>query len=416
MKLISFQKKLSLPAAIAVTVGAVIGVGIFVIVGPIGAKTGGFMPLAFVLAALPAVFGTLASIALGGTIPADGGGYFYSKSLLGPKIGVLTSCLVMIGALGACGTVAIGIADYIRIYSPELSRPGLAVVMVVGTAGVNYLGIMASAWFQIAMIVQLVTGMGGFILAGLLLGQPPSIAAGLPAGAGGLAEGIILAVLCYTGFNIIGELGDEVENPRRNVPLTIVLGLGIVIFLYVGTGWVVAGNLSLAELNTSPVAVVAAALNFLPRWTIHYLNLAAFFAGITSINAVFLAVPRELVALTEDGLLPQWMLRFNPKRQTFTVALTLVTLAGALLVLTNFNPDFFGLICVAGLMLANAILSLGAFRLFSRFPDKVAAAEFPITKTWLYPCAAISALLSFAVGGFAVFILVKGFLLKAILA
>jgi hypothetical protein len=110
------------------------------------------------------------------------------------------------------------------------------------------------------------------------------------------------------------------------------------------------------------------------------------------------------------------MLRFNPKRQTFTVALTLVTLAGALLVLTNFNPDFFGLICVAGLMLANAILSLGAFRLFSRFPDKVAAAEFPITKTWLYPCAAISALLSFAVGGFAVFILVKGFLLKAILA
>jgi APA family basic amino acid/polyamine antiporter len=415
MKLISFDKKLSLPAAVAVTVGAVIGVGIFIIVGPIGAKTGGYMPLAFVLAAIPAIFGTLASIALGGTIPADGGGYFYSKSLLGPKIGVLTSCLVMIGALGACGTVAIGIADYIRIYSPELSRPGLAVIMVVGTAGVNYLGIMASAWFQILMIVQLVTGMGGFILAGLLLGQPPSVAAGLPAGAGGLAEGIILAVLCYTGFNIIGELGDEVQNPRRNIPLTIVLGLGIVIFLYVGTGWVVAGNLSLAELKTSPVAVVAAALNFLPRWTIHYLNLAAFFAGITSINAVFLAVPRELVALTEDGLLPSWMLRFNSKRQTFTVALALVTLAGSLMVLTNFNPDFFGLICVAGLMLANAILSVGAFRLFSRFPEKVAVAEFPITKTWLYPCAALSALLSFAVGGFAVIILVKEFLLKAIL-
>jgi len=415
MKLISFQQKLSLPAAIAVTVGAVIGVGIFVIVGPIGAKTGGFMPLAFVLAALPAIFGTLASIALGGTIPADGGGYFYSKSLLGPKMGVLTSCLVMIGAMGAAGTVAIGIADYIRIYFPDLSRPGLAVLMVVGTAAVNYLGVMASSWFQIFMVVQLVTGMGGFIIAGLLLGRAPTLAAGLPAGPGGMAFGTILAVLCYTGFNIIGELGDEIENPRRNIPITIALGLGIVVFLYVGTGWVVSGNLSLAEMQTSPVALVAAALKFLPRWTMHYLNLAAFFAGITSINAVFLAVPRELVALTEDGLLPKWMLRFNPKRQTFTVALTLVTLAGALMVLTNYNPDFFGMFCVAGLMLANAILSVGAFRLFTLFPDKVKSAVFPIRKAWLYPCAAISAVLSFAVGGFAVFILVKEFLLKAIL-
>ncbi|OGP60759.1 MAG: hypothetical protein A2V67_16045 [Deltaproteobacteria bacterium RBG_13_61_14] len=57
-------------------------------------------------------------------------------------------------------------------------------------------------------------------------------------------------------------------------------------------------------------------------------------------------------------------------------------------------------------------VTVGAFRLFSRFPEKVAAAEFPITKTWLYPCAAISALLSFAVGGFAVFLLVSEFLLK----
>jgi basic amino acid/polyamine antiporter, APA family len=415
MKLISFQKKLSLPAAIAVTVGAVIGVGIFVIVGPIGAKTGGFMPLAFALAAIPAIFGTLASIALGGTIPADGGGYFYSKSLLGPKLGVLTSCLIMVGAMGAASAVAIGIADYIRIYFPNWSRPGLAVLMVVGTAAVNYLGVMASSWFQIFMVVQLVSGMGGFIIAGLLLGQPPSIASGLPAGPGGMATGIILAVLCYTGFNIIGELGDEIENPRRNIPITIAAGLGIVIFLYVGAGWVVSGNLSLAEMQTSPVALVDAALKFMPRWTMHYLNLAAFFAGITSINAVFLAVPRELVALTEDGLLPQWMLRFNPRRQTFTAALLLVTLAGALMVLTNFNPDFFAMICVAGLMLANAVLSLGAFRLFSRFPDQVKTAIFPIRKSWLYPCAALSALLSFAVGGFAVFILVKEFLLKAIL-
>ena len=412
MKLISFEKKLSLPAAISVTVGAVIGVGIFIIVGPIGLKTGGWMPVAFVLAALPAIFGTLASIALGGTIPADGGGYYYSKSLLGPKAGVVTSYLVMIGALGAMGTVAVGIADYFRIYFPDLPRVTVAIGLVLATAAINYLGVMASAWFQILMIVQLVSGMLIFIVGGIIFGDAPALDQALPAGAGGFAEGTILAVLCYTGFNIIGELGDEVENPRRNIPITIAAGLGIIIFLYVGMGWVVAGNLSLAELAATRVAAVDCARKFLPPALIHYLNLAAFFAGITSINAVFLAVPRELVAQAEDGLLPKALLRFDPKRQTFTTALGLVLAVGVLMLLLDRNPDFYGVICVAGLTLANAVLSIGAFRLFPRFPEKIAAAEFRITKTWLYPCAAISAVLSLAVGGFAVFMLFTEFLLK----
>ncbi|MFA6034418.1 MAG: hypothetical protein WC889_16075, partial [Myxococcota bacterium] len=78
MKLIHFEKKLGLPGAISVGVGAVIGVGIFVIVGPIGALTGPWMPLAFVVAAIPAIFGAVVAMALGGVMPSDGGGFFYT--------------------------------------------------------------------------------------------------------------------------------------------------------------------------------------------------------------------------------------------------------------------------------------------------------------------------------------------------
>jgi amino acid transporter len=132
------------------------------------------------------------------------------------------------------------------------------------------------------------------------------------------------------------------------------------------------------------------------RWFIYYLDLAAVFAAVTSINAVFLAVPRELSAQAEDGLLPKWIMNFNPRRQTFPFGMAAVAVAGCLLVTTNLPVGIYGLLCVFGLILANVFFSLGIFRLFKLYPDKVANAPFPVKKWWAYPSAVISALTSLA--------------------
>ncbi len=400
MKVVTFDKKLSLSAALAVTVGAVIGVGIFVIVGPMGAKCGGTMPLAFAVAAVPAVFGTLVSIALGGTIPADGGGYFYTRSLLGNKLGIVASFLIVLGAFGALGAVAIGVADYLRIYAPGVPRPIVAVALVLLSYAVNTVGIMASSRFQLAMVGLLTSALLLVVVFGVAAGTSPNLTATPPAGWGldGFLGAAILAALAYIGFNIIGELGDEVENPRRNIPIAIVGGLGLIIFFYVGVAWVVSGNLSIEQMGSSKVALRDAALVFLPSWFTHYLTAAALAGAVTSVNAVFLAVPRELVALAKDGYLPASLLRFDEKRQTFTRCLLVVLVLGIGVVLTNMDVDYFGVMAVVGLMLLNAVISVGALRLVELFPDKVAEAKFPIRKAWLYPCAIISFLFSAGFG------------------
>ena len=398
MKVLHFQKKLSLPAALAVTVGAVIGVGIFVIVGPIGAKCGGTMPLAFGLAALPALFGTLVAVALGGTIPADGGGFFYTRSLVGGRAAVAASAFITFGALGAMGAVSIGVADYLRVYLPGAPRPLVAAALILLSYGVNRVGIMASSWFQMVTVGQLCSALLIIVVAGVAGGDAPDLGATPPAGwgLGGFSGGTILAALAYVGFNIIGELGDEVERPRRNIPLAIAGGLSVIVFFYVGVAWVTAGNLTPAQMGASPVALLDAAMLFLPGWFGHYMTLAAFTGAVTSINAVFLAVPRELVALAGAGYLPRRLLRFDQERQTFTTSLVVVLVLGLAVVLADQEVDYFGVITVVGLMLLNVLVGVGAFRLNARFPAEVAAASFPIRRWWLWPCALLTVLSSAA--------------------
>jgi len=398
MKLIHFDKKLSLAGAVCVTVGAIIGVGIFIIVGPIGRDSGAWLPLVFALAAIPAYFGAASSSALGTTIPADGGGYYYTRSLLGPYAGAATSMLIVIGAMGALATVSVGIADYLALYFPDFPRPVTAIVLILGTWLINYFGLMASEKFQIAMVVQLISGLLLVIVAGLIGGGNPDFSQPLPKGVGGFVGAMVLACLAYTGFNIVGELGDEVENPRRNVPITILLGLGIVAVLYTGCAWVVGGTLTPAEMGSSKVALMDAAMHHLPPWTQHYINLAALGAAITSINAVFLAVPREFTALAEDGVLPKWFLKFNPKRQTFDNGMYVVLAVGCAMMLLVRKADQWGLMCVAGLLLSNVVLSIAAFFIFKKFPEKVKTSPLPLHKGWVYPCAALSALFSLAFG------------------
>jgi len=403
MKLVQFDKKLGLAASVSITVGAVIGVGIFVIVGPMGANSGSWMPLAFAIAALPAIFGTLVSCALGSTIPTDAGGFFYTRQLLGRYAGTAASALVILGAIGAMMTVSMGVADYMALYFPGLPRFLVASSLILISWLVNWVGVMASAKFQIIAVVQLASGILLVIIASLLGGGSPDFSQPLPHGMPGFMQACVIAMLTYTGFNIVGEMGDEIKNPRRNVPLTIAFGLGIIIILYTGIGWVVSGTLTVAEMKTSKVAVLDTAFHYLPAWTAHYINLAAFAAAITSVNAVFLVVPRELMALSGEKMIPAWLAGYNPKRQSFPAAMALISALGCGMTFFNLNPDVWGMFCVAGLMAANALFSIGTLRLFAVFPAQVNSSPLPIKKWWVYPSAVLSALFSAGFAGMALY-------------
>jgi APA family basic amino acid/polyamine antiporter len=317
----------------------------------------------------------------------------------------------VVGALGSIGTVSLGVADYMGYYFPVSALPpwlrvSIAVGLILLTWGINALGIMASEKLQIGMVVQLASALIILVVIVIVFGHAPDFSQNQPASSGSFLMASAMAMLSYTGFNIIGELGDELENPRRNVPLTIIIGLGIIIFIYVGIGWIVSGTLVTAEaMSHSRAALLDTAMKFVGehKWFMHYLNLAAVLGAVTSINAVFLAVPREFSAQADDGILPRGIMKFNPKRQTFPIGMGIVAVAGAIICLPDFKVGTYGYLCVSGLLLANVLFSIGALRIFKLFPDKVATAPIPIRKWWLLPAAVISALLSLGFGGLATY-------------
>ena len=109
-------------------------------------------------------------------------------------------------------------------------------------------------------------------------------------------------------------------------------------------------------------------------------------------------MPREFTALAEEGVLPKWFMKFNPKRQTFDNGMYVVLAVGCVMMLLGRTPEHWGLMCVAGLLLSNVVLSVAAVLIFRKFPDKVATSPLPLRKWWVYPCAALSALFSLGFG------------------
>src|SRR5690625_2123803 len=96
-------------------VGAMIGAAVFVLLGPLANITGPSLPLAFVLGALPALFGSAYYIQLGSMFPSSGGTYVYTRRLLSPTAGVLAAFWMLFAGIGAAGMLALGFVEYLEL-------------------------------------------------------------------------------------------------------------------------------------------------------------------------------------------------------------------------------------------------------------------------------------------------------------
>src|SRR5690625_5011217 len=147
------SNKISLLGAISIIVGTVIGASIFILLGPIAGQTGPALPLAYMVAFLPALFGSIFYAQLGAAIPATGGTYFYCKRLLNPTIGYVAAISLILGGMGASVMLALGFAEYLQFFIPTLPIKFTAFLILLILYGINLLGLKTSEMTQILMTV-----------------------------------------------------------------------------------------------------------------------------------------------------------------------------------------------------------------------------------------------------------------------
>jgi len=335
------KRGLSLWLLVFYGLGNILGAGIYVLVGKVAGSAGLFAPIAFFVASLVAAFTALTYAELVARYPLSAGEAVYvQKGLRLPALSVVVGLLIVLMGSVSAATIARGFIGYldILIELPDAVAMTLLVFVLGATA---IWGIIESV--TIAALVTLIELLGlGLVLAVAgdnLFTIPDRLPELLPPMDPVIWQGIMLgaflAFYAFVGFEDMVNVAEEVRNPVRNVPLAILLALGITTLLYAAV--------SLAAILT--VAPEQLAASNAPLATVYQqatgskpvvLSIISIFAVVNGALIQIIMSSRILYGMSRQGWLPALFGRVWSKTQT-PVAATIAA-AGAVLVLALWLP------------------------------------------------------------------------------
>jgi amino acid transporter/nucleotide-binding universal stress UspA family protein len=329
------ERDLGLPSVLAISIGAMIGSGIFILPALALEIAGPAVILAYALAGVLVVPAALSKSEMATAMPEAGGTYIYIERGMGPLLGTIAGVgtwfsLSFKGALALVGGV-----PYLLLLFDLPLKPvalGLATVLIL----VNLLGAKQTGRLQVVIVVVMLAALGWFAA-----GSAPSVQSAnyvnfFDAGIGGLLAATGLVFVSYAGVTKVASVAEEVEDPGRNIPLGILGSLAFTTVLYVAIVAVLVGVTDPGSVAGSLTPVAVAAEVTLGQVGVIAVILAAILALISTANAGILSSSRYPFAMSRDKLVPP---TFSTISERFGTPITSITLTGAvLLALIAFVP------------------------------------------------------------------------------
>lgn len=330
------RRALGVREAVALGVGGTIGGGIFVLVGAAAGLAGPAILLAFLLAFIAALLIALPYAELACRYPEAGGGYAFTRAVLGRAWGFTMGWAYWGAYVFVSGYVTLGFGGYLHDLTGLDSISG-ALTLIAVCAAFNFAGIKLSGRSQLIVVFLALGSLIGFGLSGLPHVRTDYLLPFLPMGVSGVLKTTLLAFLAFGGFDMVAAAGEEVQQPRRNLPLAILLTLAIVLGIYLLVAYVAIGVLPWRMLGASPAPLADAAEIFLgPIGRRLVLGVAVLTTAATA-NAVLVTTSRISFAMARDDLLPKSLASVHPLTGTPRIAvvvsaalLGLVALAGSI--------------------------------------------------------------------------------------
>ncbi|MFE5732935.1 amino acid permease [Streptomyces sp. NPDC056528] len=315
-------------------VGAIVGTGIFVGLSDSVAEAGPAVVVSFVLAAITCVFTAFSFAELGSAIPVSGSSYSFAYASLGERAAFLVGWCLLLEYGVSVSAVAVGWSQYLNELLESLTGwqlpaalsagPGEggvvnlpAVVVILLAATLLVRGVRESARATAAMAVLKIGILIVFCAVGFSAFQDGHLSPFTGSGLGGITAGASVAFFSYIGFDAITTAGEEVKNPRRNVPIAILVCIGIVTLLYCAVALSAIGALGADAVANSPAAL-SVVVNDVTGSSVGGGVIA--FGAVVAIASVVLAVmygqTRILMSMSRDGLVPRVFERVSPKTST----------------------------------------------------------------------------------------------------
>jgi basic amino acid/polyamine antiporter, APA family len=302
----TLKPKLGLWSATAISVGATIGAGIFVVIGLVAGYAGSALLVSMAVAGVIA-FVTASSFAeLAAWKPVEGSIYQYTRTLISPFAGFLTGWMWIVSNTFAGATVALGFAYYFGSAVPGLPSNVVAAVICLAFTALNFVGIRQSAWLNSILVAINLVILGVFVVFGSMHMQTQNFLPFEPL-SGGMFMGAFFIFFAFGGFARVAVIAEEVKDAKRNVPRAIMLSLGISTIVYLLVGVVAVGLVGagvLAASNSPLSAAIGAAGS---SWALPLVTLGGLVAAAGVLLTSVLGVSRVAFSMARERDMPHVM-------------------------------------------------------------------------------------------------------------
>ena len=370
------KRTLNLLDATSVGIGAIIGAGIFVVLGIAIGYAGPSIIISIIIAGIVASFTAFSFAELGSAIPKEGGAYQFAFELISPFAGFLVGCLWLFAQIVAGAAISLGFASYFVAVFPAFSVKIVAVSAALVLTGLNLVGIKQSTTINNILVIVKIAVLCSFIGFGLFQMHPQNLSQFSPSGLFGVLQGAGFIFFAYLGFGRIATLGEEVKNPERNVPLAVLIALIVSLVLYVLTAFTAMGlqDYRILAQSGSPLAEAAKATgNFT---LVAAVSLGALIATVSVLLTSLIGLSRVAFAMARNGQLPTSIARVSSRFGTPYVS---VLMMGALLTVLAFALDLKQAAAITSfaLLATHVIVNLSAIRLRKKMPSSAKKFRVP---------------------------------------
>ncbi|WP_433667046.1 amino acid permease [Nocardia sp. CA-136227] len=328
----ALRRSMGLTALIALSVGATLGTGIFVVLGEAAPLAGPAVVVSFVIAALAALFSALSYAELAGAVPVSGSAYSYTYATLGEIVAWVCGWCLLLEYGVSVAAVAVGWGAYLneflgstigwRIPDVLAQPPGeggvinlpAAVVVLLATA-VLLGGIRESARVTTVTTIIKIAVLMFFVVVAVTAFNSSNLHPFAPEGISGIGAAASMVFFSFIGFDAASTAGEEAKNPQRDLPRAIIISLGIVTLMYVLVALTAVGAVGVDDVSSSGASLATVLDQVTGRgWPATILAAGAVIAIASVVLTVLYGQTRILVAMSRDGLMPNVLSRVGQKQ------------------------------------------------------------------------------------------------------
>ena len=329
------ERDLGLLAVMAISIGAMVGSGIFILPGLAMKTAGPAVVFAYFLAGVLVLPAALSKSEMATAMPEAGGTYLYIERAMGPLFGTIAGIGTWFSLTFKGALALVGGAPYLVLLF-DLPVTPVALTVAALLIVLNVVGAKQTGRMQIAIVAIMLAVMIWFIVAGAPTVESARFGGFFDSGIDGILGATGFVFVSYAGVTKVASVAEEVENPDRNLPLGILGSFVITAVIYIAIVTVMVGVADRAALTDTETPMQIAAENVLPAIGVGAVVIAALLALISTANAGILSSSRYPFAMSRDGLAPDIFENVSERFETPVNAITIT--GGVLLVLIAFVP------------------------------------------------------------------------------